>query len=154
MTGRRDSLTEPSSRRAARALARRDSFDKDELPVGFIIAKGSGRLTKQGSRRRRTPKSAASRKADSVRMKKYWTGSTQWTLPAKTYTRVEAVDVQENQLTVTRPTGEPVTYDPRRLQGVTLYREEERPMAVGDRAQCSSPHRFACSGSPTASSAR
>jgi hypothetical protein len=49
-----------------------DSFDKDELPIRFIIAKGSGRLTRQGSARGRKPMSAAVRKAVSVRMKKYW----------------------------------------------------------------------------------
>lgn len=50
----------------------RDSVDQDELPIRFIIARGSGRLTKRGSRRRRKPMSAAARKAVSVRMKKYW----------------------------------------------------------------------------------
>jgi hypothetical protein len=31
----------------------RDAFDKDELPIAFIVAKGSGRLTKR-TRARRT----------------------------------------------------------------------------------------------------
>jgi len=31
----------------------RDSFDPDELPVSFIVAKGSGRLTKKKAPRRR-----------------------------------------------------------------------------------------------------
>jgi hypothetical protein len=53
----------------------RDSFDKDELPVSFIIARSAGRLTRTGAgerpqRRRRM--SAAARKAVSARMKKYW----------------------------------------------------------------------------------
>ena len=46
----------------------RDSFDPDELPVSFIIAKDSGRTP----RRRRSRMSAAARKAVSLRMKKYW----------------------------------------------------------------------------------
>ena len=50
----------------------RDSFDKDELPIRFIIAKGSGRLTTQRGTRRKGRMSAAARKAVSVRMKKYW----------------------------------------------------------------------------------
>src|SRR6266851_5785757 len=33
------------------------------------------------------------------------------------------------------------TYDPRRLQGVTLYREEDRAFAVGDRVQLTAPNR-------------
>ena len=49
----------------------RDAFDKDELPIQFIVAKGSGRLTKTTGRRRRRM-SVAARKAVSGRMKKYW----------------------------------------------------------------------------------
>src|SRR5437879_12929525 len=37
--------------------------------------------------------------------------------------------------------GARITYDPRRLQGVTLYREEDRAFAVGDRVQLTAPHR-------------
>jgi hypothetical protein len=49
----------------------RDSFDKDELPLKFIMAEGSGTATKaSGRRKRRMP--AAARKAISLRMKKYW----------------------------------------------------------------------------------
>jgi hypothetical protein len=51
----------------------RDSFDRDELPVAFIVAKGSGQLTRNPARRpRRRKMSVASRKAVSQRMKKYW----------------------------------------------------------------------------------
>jgi hypothetical protein len=49
----------------------RDSFDKDELPLKFIMAKGSGAATKTSGRRTRRM-SAAARKAVSVRMKKMW----------------------------------------------------------------------------------
>jgi hypothetical protein len=49
----------------------RDSYDKDELPISFIVARGSGRLTNtDGTGRRKM--SAAAKKAVSVRMKKYW----------------------------------------------------------------------------------
>jgi len=51
----------------------RDSFDKDELPISFIVARGSGRLTRRdGVRRKRKRMSAAARRAVSLRMKKYW----------------------------------------------------------------------------------
>ena len=52
----------------------RDSFDKDELPLSFIIAKGAGRATRASAERprRRRRMSAAARKAVSQRMKKYW----------------------------------------------------------------------------------
>src|SRR5205809_3330742 len=49
----------------------RDSFDKDELPVSFIVARGSGRLKKRNVIHRRKGMSAAARKAVSQRMKKY-----------------------------------------------------------------------------------
>jgi hypothetical protein len=48
----------------------RDSFDEDELPVNFIMAKGSGTIARKTSRRRTT--SPAARQAVSARMKKYW----------------------------------------------------------------------------------
>jgi hypothetical protein len=48
----------------------RDAYDREELPIKFIIAKGSGALTKKAGRRRQM--SAAARKAVSARMKKYW----------------------------------------------------------------------------------
>jgi hypothetical protein len=51
----------------------RDSFDKDELPLSFIIAKGSGRLTKRNIVRGKRRLSAEQRQAISERMKKYWT---------------------------------------------------------------------------------
>jgi hypothetical protein len=50
----------------------RDAFDKDELPISFIVAKGSGQLTKRTGVQRRRPMSAAARKAVGERMRKYW----------------------------------------------------------------------------------
>jgi len=52
----------------------RDSFDKDELPVSFILATGARRARKRKPQRpqRRRRMSAAARKAVSARMKKYW----------------------------------------------------------------------------------
>ena len=51
----------------------RDSFDKDELPLRFIMAEGSGAATKgSGQRKRRKPMSEAAKKALSARMKKHW----------------------------------------------------------------------------------
>jgi hypothetical protein len=50
----------------------KDSFDKDELPVDFIVARGSGQLKKDTDLRPGKPMSAAQKKAVSERMKKYW----------------------------------------------------------------------------------
>jgi ATP-dependent exoDNAse (exonuclease V) alpha subunit len=49
------------------------------------------------------------------------------------------VAAHENRITVMRHSGERVTYDPRRLHGVTLYRETDRAFAVGDRVQFTAP---------------
>ena len=49
----------------------KDSFDADELPVKFLIARGAARAAAEPGRRKRTM-SAAARKAVSARMKKYW----------------------------------------------------------------------------------
>ena len=46
----------------------RDSFDKDELPVAFILKQGANKSARQA----RTPWTPAQRKAVSRRMKKYW----------------------------------------------------------------------------------
>ena len=55
------------------------------------------------------------------------------------YTTVAHTDAQQNLLTVEREAGQQVTYDPRRLQGVSVYREAEREFAEGDRVQFTAP---------------
>ena len=48
----------------------RDAFDKDQLPISFLLERESDRRTAKAGRRRQM--SAASRKALSDRMKKHW----------------------------------------------------------------------------------
>src|ERR1700677_1276210 len=55
------------------------------------------------------------------------------------YARVKSVDAEKNLLTVVRADGSELTYDPRRQQGVSVYREELRSFAVGDRIQLTAP---------------
>jgi ATP-dependent exoDNAse (exonuclease V) alpha subunit len=55
------------------------------------------------------------------------------------YARVKSVDAEKNLLTVVRADGAELTYDPRRQQGVSVYREEPRSFAVGDRIQFTAP---------------
>jgi len=57
------------------------------------------------------------------------------------YAQVERTNEKENLVTVKRENDEQVSYDPRRLQGVTLYREAEREFSKGDRVQCTAPNR-------------
>jgi ATP-dependent exoDNAse (exonuclease V) alpha subunit len=55
------------------------------------------------------------------------------------YARVKSMDAEKNLLTVVRANGSELTYDPRRQQGVSVYREEPRSFAVGDRIQFTAP---------------
>jgi ATP-dependent exoDNAse (exonuclease V) alpha subunit len=72
---------------------------------------------------------------------RYTVGSRALGLRAGEYARIDRVNARANQVTVLRATGEPVTYDPRRLQGVTLFREAHRDFARGDRVQFTAPFR-------------
>jgi len=57
------------------------------------------------------------------------------------YARVKCVDGPNNRLTVELKDGTEKTYDPRRQQGVSVYREEERAFSPGDRVQLTAPAR-------------
>ncbi|MDQ2839436.1 MAG: relaxase domain-containing protein [Acidobacteriota bacterium] len=55
------------------------------------------------------------------------------------YARVKRVDAPNNLLTVVRADGSEQTYDPRRQQGVSIYKEQEKAFSVGDRVQFTAP---------------
>jgi hypothetical protein len=57
------------------------------------------------------------------------------------YAHVEGVDAKQNHVTIERANGQRLSYDPRRLQGVTLYRGAERAFSEGDRIQFTAPNR-------------
>lgn len=57
------------------------------------------------------------------------------------YARVGRIDAEQNLLTVERANGAELTYDPRRLHGVTVYKESHRDFAEGDRVQFTAPSR-------------
>jgi conjugative relaxase-like TrwC/TraI family protein len=71
---------------------------------------------------------------------RYTKGSKPLGIQAGEYARVARVDGESNTLTITRKSGEELSYDPRRLQGVTVYRETERTFAQGDRVQMTAPY--------------
>jgi DUF971 family protein len=71
---------------------------------------------------------------------RYTRGSKTHGIEAGEYARVERVNEKENLVTVKRENGEQVSYDPRRLHGVTLYRETERAFSEGDRVQFTAPY--------------
>jgi conjugative relaxase-like TrwC/TraI family protein len=56
-------------------------------------------------------------------------------IEAGEYAQVAHVDGETNTLTVTRKSGEELSYDPHSLQGVTVYREAELNFSEGDRVQ-------------------
>jgi conjugative relaxase-like TrwC/TraI family protein len=72
---------------------------------------------------------------------RYTKGSKTYGIDSGEYARIERVNAKENVVTVAKQSGEQVSYDPRRLQGVTLYRETERSLAQGDRVQFTAPNR-------------
>ena len=76
-------------------------------------------------------------KGDIVRYSK---GSKPLGIKAGEYARVFNIDRESNTLTVKRRNGEELSYDPRRLQGVTVYRNSERQFAEGDRVQLTAPY--------------
>jgi conjugative relaxase-like TrwC/TraI family protein len=70
---------------------------------------------------------------------RYTRGSARFRLKSEEYAYVTQINVHENTLTVQRKNGQETTYDPRRLQGVNVYKREERAFAVGDRIQFTAP---------------
>ena len=72
---------------------------------------------------------------------RYTSGSKKHGIGAGEYARVVATDEKTNTLTVELEKGRrQVSYDPKRLQGVTVYREAEREFSAGDRLQFRAPY--------------
>ncbi len=76
--------------------------------------------------------SANYREGDVLR---YAKSSDSFGIHAGQYSKVSAIDCNRNVLTVKFENGRKLEYDPRRLQGVVVYREEEREFSRGDRIQ-------------------
>jgi ATP-dependent exoDNAse (exonuclease V) alpha subunit len=72
---------------------------------------------------------------------RYSRGSKETGIGKGEYARVVSVDADSNRLTVERKDGTEQSYDPRRQQGVSVYREQERAFSVGDRVQLTAPSR-------------
>ena len=71
----------------------------------------------------------------------YNTGSKTEGIDRNSFATVRSVDMRANTLTVELETGASVTYDPRRLRGVNVFREVEREFATGDRLQLTVPNK-------------
>jgi conjugative relaxase-like TrwC/TraI family protein len=66
---------------------------------------------------------------------RYTRGSKNMSIAAGSYGTVAAIDPSANLLTVDLQSGEFATYDPRRLAGVSVYREVIHEFSIGDRIQ-------------------
>jgi len=71
----------------------------------------------------------------------YTTGSKAEGIERNTFATVRSVDARANTLAVELESGSSVTYDPRRLRGVNVFREVEREFATGDRLQFTVPNK-------------
>jgi len=71
----------------------------------------------------------------------YTTGSKAAGIERDDFATVRSVDIRKNQLTVDLQNGSFVTYDPRRLQGVHVFREVDREFVVGDKIQMTAPNK-------------
>ena len=72
---------------------------------------------------------------------RYVRGSKEFGIEAGSYAQVVSTDPKENLVTVRKPDGERVSYDPSRLRGISAYREIEREFAIRDRIQLTAPNR-------------
>jgi ATP-dependent exoDNAse (exonuclease V) alpha subunit len=72
-------------------------------------------------------------------MVRYSRGSQTIGMEAGSYGSVVGVNPAANLLTVEKSSGELVSYDPRRLTGVSVYREINREFSAGDRIQFTAP---------------
>ncbi len=70
---------------------------------------------------------------------RYARGSKNAGIEAGSYGTVIAINASANLLTVERASVELATYDPRRLTGVSVYREVAHEFSVGDRIQFTAP---------------
>jgi hypothetical protein len=70
---------------------------------------------------------------------RYTRGSQAVGVPRGQYVRVTGIDREQNLLTVERDNGQHLTYDPRQLHGVSVYRKAKRDFSTGDRVQFTAP---------------
>ena len=69
----------------------------------------------------------------------YPRGSQDIGIERQSYTKVIAIQAEDNTLTVQKQDGATATYNPARLYGVNVYRELEREFALGDRLSFTAP---------------
>jgi ATP-dependent exoDNAse (exonuclease V) alpha subunit len=73
---------------------------------------------------------------------RYTRGSKTAEIEAGEYRKVVGINAASNLLTVEKSTGELADYDPRRLTGVSVYREVVQEFSAGDRIQFTAPDKL------------
>ncbi|MGC1399868.1 ATP-binding domain-containing protein [Candidatus Binatus sp.] len=68
-------------------------------------------------------------------------GSARLGIDRGSYAQIEAIDPERNQMVVRDEGGKAVSYDPSRLSGVEVFRQERRVLGAGDRIQFRAPDR-------------
>jgi ATP-dependent exoDNAse (exonuclease V) alpha subunit len=113
-----------------------------ELRKGGLLAEGGQTLR---TLMRRADMTGADRtwaaRYDAGDVLQYNTGSKAEGIERGTFATVQSVNTRANTLTVSLESGSSVTYDPRRLKGVNVFREAEREFAPGDRVQFTAPYK-------------
>ena len=71
----------------------------------------------------------------------YTTGSKAEGIKRDSFATVQSVDARANTVTVSLEGDSNVTYDPRRLKGVNVFRDAERDFTTGDRVQFTAPNK-------------
>jgi conjugative relaxase-like TrwC/TraI family protein len=70
---------------------------------------------------------------------RYNKGSEKLGIKQGDYATITDIDRKQNLLTVTTRAGQQISYNPNRLHGVSVYRQEQRTFAVGERIQFTAP---------------
>ena len=87
------------------------------------------------------PQRCAARSYETGDVIRFTRGSKKMTLEKGSYATVEMVDREGNRLVVQTPDGRRIAYNPHRLSGVEVFRQEQRVFATGDRIQFRTPDR-------------
>jgi conjugative relaxase-like TrwC/TraI family protein len=72
---------------------------------------------------------------------RYAPGSKNLKIESGSYGKVIAISRNANRLSIENASGEPVTYDPLCLRGVSVYREVQCEFSIGDRIQFTAPYK-------------
>ena len=110
-------------------LQRRGAIARDDHPIRVLVPRSE--LT--GADRAWAPRYEI---GDILR---YHRGSTELGIRAGSYAQVISTSPRENEITVRKPDGSNIAYNPARLRGIDAYTEVERRFSVGDRIQFTAP---------------